>query len=354
MTALKRGELAAALSDWRDDIRLLLLAGPDDPGVRASAEAARRRLADPADPMSLVDLTAEQIVAAPGRLADEAAAVPMFGGRTLIRVSGASDSCAPAVELLLASPAAGNPVLMLAGDLPRTSALRRLAEGSPLALALIHYPPDARDAERGLAEAARALGLRLEAGVSEALIQSAGGDMGVVARELEKFALYLDCDPAHPARLEPRHLAELGVDSPDADVGALVAALVAGDARAYARQLGQLQAGGASAIPALRAVARKLMQLMELRAAVDAGLAPDEAVRSLRPPLFWKDQKPLAAAVRRWPRARIHAGLAAMLAGEGAVKQAGGPGDIAGWQALLTLALPRPDRPLLGERRPNA
>jgi hypothetical protein len=77
-------------------------------------------------------------------------------------------------------------------------------------------------------------------------------------------------------------------------------------------------------------------------------------VRAIRPPLFWKDQKPLAAAVRRWPRTRIHAGLAAMLAGERAIKQAGGPGDIAGWQALLGLAMPPPDRATLGERRPNA
>ncbi len=354
MTALKRGELAAALARWSPDLRLLLLAGPDDSGVRASAAEAQRALTDPADLMAVVDLAAEQLAAAPGRLADEAAAVPMFGGRTLIRVTGAGDGCVEAVELLLAAPVAGNPVVMQAGDLPKTSALRRLAEGSAVALAILHYPLDARDAQRWVADEARRRGLRLEAGVAEALLQSAGGDTGVVGQELEKFALYLDADPERPQRLEPGHLAELGVDSLEEDVGALVAALVGGDARGYARQIGQLQAAGASAIPALRAVARKLMQLMELRAAVDEGVAADEAVRAMRPPVFWREQKPLAAAVRRWPPARIRAGLAAMLAGERAIKQAGGPGDIAGWQALLGLAVPGPERGRLGEQRPSA
>lgn len=354
MTVLKRGELQAALARWTPATRLLLLAGPDESGVRASAEAARRALANPADPMALIDLPAEQLASAPGRLADEAAAVPMFGGRTLIRVTGAGDSCVEAVELLLAAPAAGNPVVMQAGDLPKTSALRKLAEGSPAALALIHYQPEGRDAQRWLMDEARALGLRLEPGVGDVLLQSAGGDTGVAASELAKFALYLDCDPDRPARLESRHLAELGVDSLEEDVGALVAALVAGDARAFARQIGQLKSAGASAIPALRAVARKLMQLMELRAAVDGGADAETAMRALRPPVFWKEQKPLLAAVRRWPQPRIRAGLDAMLAGERAIMRPGGPGDIAGWQALLGLAVPGPDRAALGERPPSA
>lgn len=355
MTMLKRGELAAALARWSPEIRLLLLAGPDESGAHASAAEARRALADPADPMATIDIPAEQLSASPGRLADEAAAVPMFGGRTLIRVAGAGDACAPAVELLLAAPAAGNPVVMEAGDLPKTSALRKLAETSAAARLVLHYPLEARDALRWITEEARGRGLRLDAGVGELLLQSAAGDTGVVARELDKFALYLDSDPARPVRLETRHLAELGVDSLEEDVGALVAALVAGDAKAYARRLAQLQAGGTSAIPALRAVARKLMQMLELRAAVDAGAAADDAVRTLRPPVFWREQKPLAAAIRRWPQARIRAGLDAMLAGERAIKQAGGPGDIAGWQALLGLALPQvADRTRLGERRPSA
>ena len=67
----------------------------------------------------------------------------------LIRVAGAGESAQEAVRLLLASPAAGNPVVMLAGDLSKSSGLRKLAEESPLALALISYPLEGRDPRQG-------------------------------------------------------------------------------------------------------------------------------------------------------------------------------------------------------------
>lgn len=336
MTALKRGELARALAGWTPDTRLFLLAGPDENASREAGAQVVAALADAADPMSIADLGADELKADPGRLADEAAAISMFGGRKLIRVSGAGDSAVEAVRLLLAAPAAGNPVLMLAGDLPKTSSLRKLAEEAPGARMLISYTMDVREAADWLQGKARALGLRLEPGVGERLLATTGNDGGVLASELEKFALFLDAAPETPRTLERGHLALLGADSADEDQAALVSAVIAGDARGVERQLRLLS--GSSPIPALRAVARRLLQVAEVRAAVDAGTPPTVAVKALRPPIFWREQERFAAALSRWPQPRIRAGLGAMLAGERAIKTAGGPGDAAGWQAILLLA----------------
>ena len=61
MTALKRADLLRALSAWDRGIRLLLLAGPDESGSREMLQAATRALADPDDPMAVVDLPAEAL-----------------------------------------------------------------------------------------------------------------------------------------------------------------------------------------------------------------------------------------------------------------------------------------------------
>lgn len=339
MTAIRRGDLDRALAKPDPDVRLWLFAGPDE---SASADAARRtlhKLVDPADQMAITELSPSELASDPGRLADEAAAVSMFGGARAIRISGAAESVRPAVELLLSAPAAGNPVVITAGDLSKSSGLRKAAEAAGNARILISYPLEGRDAARWLTDRARELGLSFAPGVSERLLAASGGDVGILASELNKYALYLSAAPDAPQCLEAEHLALLGGESAEDDMFALVAAITVGDAPAAGRQL-QLLADS-SAIPALRAMARRLLQLAEIRAAVDGGTPPATAVKNLRPPVFWKEQDSLAAAVTRWSAPRIRAALASMLAAEQAIKQPSSPGDALGWQALTGLVAKR-------------
>lgn len=339
MTAIRRADLLRRFAGWDPAVRLLLLAGPDESSSRELAGLAVKALTDATDPMALTDLAGDELKSDPGRLADEAASVSMFGGARLIRVTGAGESAQEAVRLLLAAPVAGNPVVMLAGDLAKSSGLRKLAEDSPLALALISWPLEGRDLANWLQGHAKDLGLRLEPGIAERLIATSDGDTGVLAAELAKFALFLDSSPEGPKTLERGHVAALGADSADDDMNLLVGAVIAGQAGAMERQLRLLE--GSSAIPALRAVARRLLQMLEARAAVDAGAQPQAAVKALRPPIFWKEADAVASALRDWPQPRIRRALAAMLAGEQAIKTVGGPGDTAGWQAISSLGMPR-------------
>lgn len=339
MTALKRPDLLRRLAAWDPAIRLILLSGPDESASRGLAQEALKALGDPADPMALTDFTAEELKSDPAKLADEAASVSMFGGRRVIRVTGAADSTAEAVRILLAAPVAGNPVVMLAGELSRASSLRKLAEDSPMTLALHSYPLAGPELERWLQAEARAAGLRLESGVADRFLSVTGGDTGILASELAKFALFLDATAEAPKTLERGHLAALGADSAEEDMGLLVNAIIAGNGAAAERQLRLLEGG--SAIPVLRALARRLLQMAEARAAVDAGQQPMAAVKALRPPIFWKDADMVAASLRNWPLPRIRGALSALLAGEQAIKTPRSPGDTAGWQVIAALAQPR-------------
>lgn len=336
MTLIKqRADLLRALSHWKAEHRLLLLCGPNESGTAELARLAAAALGDPADPMALTDLDAATLVARPGRLADEAAAIAMFGGRQLIRVRPAADDSTAAVELLLRASAAGNPVLLIAGDLKATSPLRRLVEASEAAIAFVSYALDPRAAQQWLANQARELGLVLDRDIGAHLLALCGGDVGILANELEKYRLFLNATPDQPKRLLAEHLAKLGADNGEEDINALVVAIVSGDRPALLRQMRLLE--GASAIPVLRALSRRLLQLAEARGRVDAGDKPADAIATLRSPVFWKERDMMVRALDRWPARRISAGLAACLAGERAIKTVGGPGEVVGWQTLLSL-----------------
>ncbi len=332
-----KAELAALLKRVDPSLRLILLHGPDEAQALDIAGKLTVQLADPTDPMSRIDLSPEQLKSDPGRLADEAAAVSMFGGAKLIRVDGAGEDCAEAVDLLLKAPAAGNPVVMVAGAFKKGSPLLAQAEASPMAQAIIFYEATARDLEQVAAEAAQAIGMRLGRGVPALLVESSGGERGVLLREIEKIALYLDASPAAPQTAEIADLDAIGARFGEADFSTLVEALLSGDAQTADTQLRRQGVQGTAGIPALRAVIRQFWRLLELRAEVDAGSSPAAVIEAQGKRIFWKEKGTLTKQLSRWTTPAIRAALHRLLDAERAIKSSGSAGDVLAAQVMIGL-----------------
>ena len=332
-------DLARALDRPDPAVRLYLFHGADEAASRELAARFGTKLADPADPMSRTDLSPSELKADPGKLADEAAAVSMFGGARLIRVEGAGDESEEAVQLLLDAGAAGNPVVMTAGTLRKGSKLLSLAEASPKAFSFVSYAPDARDLGGFVGEVAAELGLKPTRDAVAALVDACAGDRGILRRELEKLALYLDAAPDRAQPLERGHLAAVGASLDDADFSALVEAVAGGRPGEADRQLAQLEGQGVAGIVMLRALARRLWTLAELRDTVDAGQGVEAAIGALRPPLFWKDKPAVTAQLQRWRAPALRAALARVLETERATKRSGSAGDVLASQAMLGIAV---------------
>ena len=62
-------------------------------------------VADLADPFNVADLSEAVLESDPARLADEAAAISMMGGRRVVRVRGAGKALAELFEAFLDDPA---------------------------------------------------------------------------------------------------------------------------------------------------------------------------------------------------------------------------------------------------------
>lgn len=173
-------------------VRLILLFGPDEGLVRERAQDLVRHAAeDPADPFRVADLAPKTLEDDPARLADEAAALAMTGGRRALRIRVAGESLAGLLENFLAAPPGDALVVVESGDLPPRSRLRRVVESAPLGAALPCY----RDEGRGLvALIDRVVGeaaLRLSSEARAYLADNLGGDRQLTRRELEKLIDYM-------------------------------------------------------------------------------------------------------------------------------------------------------------------
>lgn len=311
---------------------MLLLHGPDEGGSRALAAELGRALAD----ATRIDLSPAQLKADPARLADEAASASLFGGRNWIRVEGAGDEIAPAVESLLALPTADNPVVVTAGQLRKTSKLLQLAEASKDALEHTSWLPQGREADQVVTALARAEGLDIRGDLARALHDATGGDRALLTSELAKFALYLDASPEHPRILDAQTVSVLAEDA-EAEIFALTDAVLDGDAARTASEVDGLAATGVEGITVSRALLRALLPLARMRAAVDAGGGVGSAIQGERG-LSQARAATLTRQLGRWRAETLAEAVVGLVDAELAVVSPGGPGPLAVSRAVGAIA----------------
>lgn len=331
----KKPEIERALAA-PGDIRLFLLYGPDEAGSRALLKRLAAAMGDGAE---RIDLAGAELKADPARLADEAAALSMFGDRRWILVEQAGDEIAAAVDALLDAPAAGNPVAVVAGALRATSALAKRVLAAPNAMGFISYPPDARDADRLVAELARPRGLDMRGDVARRIAEDCGGNRALIERELEKYALYLGAAPGAVATLDHDAVDALGADSgaDDQAQARLIDAALRGDPAALEAELERLASEGVQGIALTRPMLKRLAQLARLRAEVDQGQSPAAVIASAGKAIFWKDKDKIARELTRWRGDLLAKAIGRMIDAERDVMRRGGAGAIAADAELLAL-----------------
>ncbi len=328
-----RGQIERALDAAADAVRLFLLYGPDEAASRELAARLGKSLGADAE---RIDLSGAVLKADPARLTDEAAAIALFGGRRHIRVEPAGDEILAAVEALLEAPAAGNPVAVIAGNLRKDSKLLKLALAHPAVLALASYAPEGGDADRLVLTMARELGVSMRPDVARRIAAGMAGDRALIARELEKLALFVDAAPDRPGEIDHAALDALGADSEEGDLSRLVDAVLGGKVDVAEAELARLVGDGVDAIPICRAMLRRLHLLADLGGSVAEGNAVESVMGGgAGRALFWKDKAAVSGQLSRWRPPDIATALERFLQAEREVKRSGGVGLVAVGEELL-------------------
>jgi DNA polymerase-3 subunit delta len=281
-------------------IRFYLFLGPDE----AQSRALAARLLGALGAAKFV-LPAGALKANPCLLVDEAAALSLFGEKRLVWIEPAGNDIVEAVETLLAAESVENAVAAIAGALPKSASLLKLAESSPNALAFTAYVPEGQDAARMVADVGRRFGLKVSPPVAARIAETCGNDQAIVAQELEKLALYAGASPHAPKELEHEAVDAVGADSNEGDVLRLADLALLGEIAELGDAVARLSAGGSEAIPAIRSLQRRLLMLAPARARIERGERLDGVMASFGKALFWKDKPAVEKMLRTWSAADL-------------------------------------------------
>lgn len=308
MVQVKPADADRLLSRPDDTARMVLLYGDDEGLVAERAEKFARAVTG-ADGEH-VRLDPAVLSENPGRIADEAHSIPMFGGKRAIslRMSGNRAIEKPLQEIL-DHPPVDAWVIVTAGELRKTSPLRKLAETSGRAWAIACYADGERDLDRIIDEETHTAGLTIANEARTALRGLIGGDRMVSRSEIQKLTLYATGKGEITLADVEAVIGDSGAFATDEAVDAIAT----GDAAALDVAYRRLVTSGTPGFVIAGAALRHFNFLQRARSAVDAGDSPEGLVRRAVPPIYpFSRQSAVARQIERWSSQRVERALAMM------------------------------------------
>ncbi len=311
--------------------RVVLLYGDDVGMIRERAEALVRAVAGSLDdPFLVAEVSRDDI----NTLPDEAASLPLTGGRRVVRVRDATDAATAHVQTILKGKAPALVVLEGAG-LATRSRLRTALDDAPDGAAIGCYPEEGRALETTIRTTLTEAGVRADPDAVSWLTAQLGADRASTRSELEKLALYVgaggrvDLDAAMACVGD---LAGLSLDD------AMYAATT-GDVATADRALELAMAEGAASVQVLRVGLAHVQKLHRARLAMEEqGLTAADAVKTVRPPVFYRRTSAFARSLMLWPLPALNAALAGLAEAERGCKRTGWPDDALCRNTVLAMA----------------
>ncbi|MGH6888502.1 MAG: DNA polymerase III subunit delta [Rhizomicrobium sp.] len=312
-----------------------LVFGPDQGLVRERAERLVQSVVpDLHDPFRVADIDGAVLNEEPARLASEAAALSMTGGRRVVRIRAATNALGLLFEAFLGTRAPEALVVVEAGDLAKDSTLRRVFEDAENALGIPCYLDSAQTISDILRDSLRAEGASLGPDALHEAVSLLGADRGTTRREVEKLVLYASGKKA----VTVEDVRAILGDESEARIEQICDAAGQGDPHRLDRALERLWAAGISPTAILRVAIGQFQRLALARLKVTQGESPDVIARRSRPPVHFTRLPAFKIQLRNWSDERIADVLDLLLETEALCKTTAVPQEAACSRAMFTIA----------------
>ncbi len=266
-----------------------LIYGPEISVITSRFNAvAKKIVADLSDQFLVAHLNKERFNQQESCLADEFYSFSMLGGRKLIIIKDCDVQAASALKDLLNNPAevakSDNFILIQAGDLDKSSALRKIAENHNLFASIACYEDDEKTIKKFIEQQLARNSLNSGFEIVQYLYEKIGKNRQIIASEINKIAIYLDKKEItiEAIDLVIQGQAEIPFDS-------LVDNFVAKNSKEVVKSCDHLFKNGFDAIMMIRFLSNYLQKLYNAKSATElAGIDFEESVKAQK--LFFKSE----------------------------------------------------------------
>jgi DNA polymerase III subunit delta len=306
MVALKEASAARFLSAPPGTACGFLFYGSDSLQISARADALANALLKRTGPdTEIVRLHDTDAAAIPDRLPVELTTGSLFGGARIVWLTSCPAKAQASILDIIVRPFEGAFLIVQAPDLKKSHKLFQAFEAASHLAAIPCYGEDRESLAAAIQQHIAAQGYEIDHEAA-ALIVARSDFSALIARaEAEKLMTYAGA----ARRIAPSDVEACLIDQQTAGLSDIVDHALEGEGRKALIALDRFLSAEQNATGIFIALTSALQRLLVLRAAADAGASIPQAIKELRPPVFFKQQDALAAQVRCWTSDALRAVL---------------------------------------------
>lgn len=273
--------------------------------IRAK-KIAQAIVTDLSDPFLVANLNEKQIEEDKGLLADEFTSISMLGGRKLIKIDG-GNKITDSLKIIFESPKkqgnfkliGENFILISAGDLDKSSSLRKFADANPFVASIACYEDDSATIAGIIRGKFKEHDLTFDNEIIELLLNKFGKNRQIILNEIEKLAVFMGQERHITAEILQSSVADI------AEVSAfnLVSAFANRDLKKATVFLEKLFTEKTSPIVIIRFLSSYFSKLMLVKSNIENGSNLDLEMKIQN--IFFKQQNEFRKHLSSWSRVDI-------------------------------------------------
>ena len=260
-----------------------------------------------------VSITGKSLDLNPDTLETSANSISMFNNYKLIILESLKDKNMSELESVIGSAPTQTMLIVKADNLKKTSKLRKLFESNAQCYALACYEDDAKSMMRLIDNFMKENNISIDRDIKNYLMQTLSTDRMISFNELQKISLFYANDDTTPNLEEIKNLLN---DASSNNLQKMNESVMYGNTVKSSNIISKLLSEGSNPISILRSLINYLKRLQKVKVEMKKGSNFDNAIKFLRPPLFWKDKENFQQHCVRWPLNKIEKNLSRLLDAE--------------------------------------
>jgi len=245
-----------------------------------------------------ISFTGKLINDQPEALIDEIQTVSMFNDQKIIIIEQPIDKNIELFEEAFTALPDHTLIIILASNLTKTSKIRKFFENSEQYFSCANYEDDFRSNSQQIQNLEKSINKTLNRDIKNYLNQNLSSDRMISKNEIEKLILLYAENDQIP---ELENIKLIFNDNPDLGLNKISQLAFSGQPKKVSINLNKIFAEGVSPVAIIRVMLNYVLRIQTTQIALKKTNDFDSAIKSLKPPVFWKDKDNFKLHCKKWP-----------------------------------------------------
>ena len=280
-----------------DLFQSFLIYGPNEGLVRENVEIIYKNFAKDVD-CEKVSINGKQLDESDTILNDEISTISLFSKKKFVILNSIKEKHLSIIEDALSLNFKNTCMVLKQDNLTKSSSIRKLYENSKNHFSLACYDDDVKVLSSLLERFQKENNIAFDGEVKSFLLNNLSNDRMVIKNELEKILLSLS---KSDQKIDIEKIRYILHDSAHTDFHQINNSILFGNIEKGSKSLEKLFNLGTNPVAILKSFNNYIMRIRLTQVELSKGKQFDEAIKVLRPPVFWKEKSDFKRHCLMWP-----------------------------------------------------